>query len=443
VIRIGSLFSGYGGLEQGVQQVLGGSVAWHSDIDPGACKILAHRYPDVPNLGDITAVDWAAVEPVDVLTGGFPCQDVSSAGKRKGLNSETRSGLWAQMVRAIDELRPPLVVAENVRGLLSACATSELEPCPRCLGDESQPHRSLLRALGRVLGDLADLGYDARWGGLRAADAGAPHGRFRVFVVAWPQSRNADSLDRNGRAAAGLARQAGPATGHGATTQDADLAARGERRLAAPGQAEGRGAWADAGGRSGALAADAYGDAIREQPVALARRGRETVAGHVGTHAAANTGQFGRGPDLHDVRERQSDPIRGTVTDTDGAGRGRLKELHTAAEAGHGASYRNDADGLALAPRGVDWGVYGSAVQRWERTLGRVAPPPTARGKNGQPRLSPAFVEWMQGLPTGWVTDVPSLSRNEMLKALGNGVVPQQAAAALRLLLPDVFEVAS
>jgi len=91
----------------------------------------------------------------------------------------------------------------------------------------------------------------------------------------------------------------------------------------------------------------------------------------------------------------------------------------------------------------VDWGVYGSAVQRWERTLGRVAPPPTARGKNGQPRLSPAFVEWMQGLPTGWVTDVPSLSRNEMLKALGNGVVPQQAAAALRLLLPDVFEVAS
>jgi site-specific DNA-cytosine methylase len=75
---IGSLFSGYGGLERGVQAVLGGTVAWHSEIDPGACKILAHRYPDVPNLGDITAVDWSAVEPVDVLTGGFPCQDVSA-----------------------------------------------------------------------------------------------------------------------------------------------------------------------------------------------------------------------------------------------------------------------------------------------------------------------------------------------------------------------------
>jgi site-specific DNA-cytosine methylase len=76
-MRIGSLFSGYGGLEQGVQAVLGGSTAWVSDIDKGACKILAHRYPDAPNLGDISKVDWSQVEPVDVLTGGFPCQDVS------------------------------------------------------------------------------------------------------------------------------------------------------------------------------------------------------------------------------------------------------------------------------------------------------------------------------------------------------------------------------
>lgn len=73
--RIGSLFSGYGGLEQGVQQVLGGTTAWHCEIDPGASKILAHRYPDVPNLGDITAVSWEVIAkeaPVDVLTGGFP-----------------------------------------------------------------------------------------------------------------------------------------------------------------------------------------------------------------------------------------------------------------------------------------------------------------------------------------------------------------------------------
>jgi DNA (cytosine-5)-methyltransferase 1 len=85
----------------------------------------------------------------------------------------------------------------------------------------------------------------------------------------------------------------------------------------------------------------------------------------------------------------------------------------------------------------VDWGAYGPAVARWER-LTRPAPSPTERGRNGQPRLSPAFVEWLMGLPTGWVTDVPGLTRNEQLKALGNGVVPQQAAHALRLLLADI-----
>jgi DNA (cytosine-5)-methyltransferase 1 len=73
--RIGELFSGYGGLGMGTRAVLGGTIAWHSEIDPGACRILAHRYPDVPNLGDITAVPWEVIAkeaPVDVLTGGFP-----------------------------------------------------------------------------------------------------------------------------------------------------------------------------------------------------------------------------------------------------------------------------------------------------------------------------------------------------------------------------------
>jgi DNA (cytosine-5)-methyltransferase 1 len=84
VVRIGSLFSGYGGLELGVQSVLGGAVAWHAENEPGACKILAHRYPGVPNLGDVTAVDWSAAEPVDVLALGFPCQDVSAAGSPPG-----------------------------------------------------------------------------------------------------------------------------------------------------------------------------------------------------------------------------------------------------------------------------------------------------------------------------------------------------------------------
>lgn len=187
-LRYGSLFSGYGGLDAGVQSVVGGTTAWFSEFDKHPHAILAHRFPDVPNLGDITEIDFTTVEPVDVLTGGFPCQDVSHAGRRAGLirdgEGRTRSGLWGHMLRAITELRPRLVVAENVRGLLSARADSDVEPCPWCLGDATgEPD---MRALGAVLADLADVGYDAAWYGLRAADVGAPHGRFRVFIFAWP-----------------------------------------------------------------------------------------------------------------------------------------------------------------------------------------------------------------------------------------------------------------
>src|SRR5690625_3867989 len=186
-ISIGSLFSGYGGLDMAAQQVLGGRVAWFSEFDLAPSKILAHHWPDVPNLGDITATDFTQVEQVDVITGGFPCQDVSHAGRRAGLirdgEGRTRSGLWGEMLRAIDTLRPRMVVAENVRGLLSAQADSDVEPCAFCMGDDGD---SPMRALGAVLADLASIGFDAAWTGLRAADVGAPHGRFRVFILAWP-----------------------------------------------------------------------------------------------------------------------------------------------------------------------------------------------------------------------------------------------------------------
>ena len=195
-LKMGELFAGYGGLGSlGLAQVLPVEPAWFCEFDKAPSKILAHHWPDVPNLGDITAVDWSQVEPVDVLTGGFPCQDVSHAGRRAGLirdgEGRTRSGLWGHMLRAITELRPSLVVAENVRGLLSARADSDVEPCPWCLGDgDGEP---AVRALGAVLADLADIGYDAAWYGLRAADVGAAHGRFRVFIFAWPADAEGDT----------------------------------------------------------------------------------------------------------------------------------------------------------------------------------------------------------------------------------------------------------
>lgn len=182
---VGELFAGAGGIGMAVKDVWPETrIAWVSDIKPGANKVLAHRFPAAPNLGDITKIDWATVEPVDIITGGSPCQDLSHAGKRMGMKAGTRSGLWASMLEGIKALRPSLVIWENVRGAYSAEADSALEPCAGCVGDRDDT--VVLRALGRVLGDLADVGYDAAWVGLRAADVGAPHGRFRVFVLAWP-----------------------------------------------------------------------------------------------------------------------------------------------------------------------------------------------------------------------------------------------------------------
>jgi len=186
-LKLGSLFSGYGGLDLAVTGLTGAEVVWHCEWEDAPSKVLDKNFPGVPNYRDVTKVDFTQVEPVDILTGGFPCQDLSLAGKRAGLKEGTRSGLWSEFARAISILSPRIIVIENVRGILSATAHSDVERCPWCLGDGSgQPD---LRALGAVLGDLASMGYDAKWCGVRAADAGAPHNRFRIFIVAFPQSK--------------------------------------------------------------------------------------------------------------------------------------------------------------------------------------------------------------------------------------------------------------
>jgi DNA (cytosine-5)-methyltransferase 1 len=182
--KIGSLFSGYGGLDLAVMNVTGGKVVWHCEWDDAPSKILEKHFPNVPNYRDVSLVDFTKVEKVDILTGGFPCQDLSLAGKRAGLKEGTRSGLWSEFARAIDELEPSLVVIENVRGILSANAHSDVGQCEWCMGERSG--EPALRALGAVLGSLSSLGangYDARWVSVRASDAGAPHARFRTFIV--------------------------------------------------------------------------------------------------------------------------------------------------------------------------------------------------------------------------------------------------------------------
>lgn len=194
-LKLGSLFSGYGGLDQAAERVFGARPAWVADIDEAPSKVLAHHLPDVPNLGDVTQVEWATLERVDILTGGSPCQDISAAGRKAGMTEGTRSNLWVNMREAVDVLRPSFVVWENVQGALSTKAfseadrregdqhsLSEMESRDGLLGDN---YGRYLRALGRVLGDLAEIGYDAKWTTLRASDIGAPHHRARVFVLAY------------------------------------------------------------------------------------------------------------------------------------------------------------------------------------------------------------------------------------------------------------------
>lgn len=184
-LTIGSLFSGYGGLDLAVEAVTGARPAWFVEFDEAPAKILAHHWPDVPNYGDVTKVDWSAMPKVDIITGGSPCQDLSAAGKRAGMTEGTRSNLWVNMREAINIIRPRLVVWENVLGALSAKATSDsdLEPGARPMGNQPDGH---LRALGRVCGDLAEIGYNTRWTTLRVSQLGGCHHRARVFLIAEP-----------------------------------------------------------------------------------------------------------------------------------------------------------------------------------------------------------------------------------------------------------------
>lgn len=351
-LRVGSLFSGYGGLDIAVEEVFGARTIWYSEINEPVARVFSHHWPDAPNLGDITAIDWNTVPPVDILCGGFPCQDVSTVGKMAGLKPGTRSGLWTHMAAAIDALQPEWVVIENVRGLLSAPAirtnpegdddeqrnpkhATPEHATPR--GVESNPWNlgettaRPLRAAGAVLGDLADLRYDAQWIGLPASTIGAPHPRYRVFILAHRTLPNPVSLRR-------LAGWRNPATGESPARHD------------------------------------------RTQPSDHRPRSPRTQ----------------RPPKARGTREFV------------------------------------DVDRAALRR----WGRYAPAVVRWAQITGRPAPTPALLNDMNGPRPSPEFVEWLMGLPQGWVTDSShELTANQQLTALGNGVLPRQAATALDIAL--------
>lgn len=458
-----------------VESVFGGEVVWHSEINKAASKVLAHRFPGVPNLGSITDIDWAAVEPVDIICGGYPCQPFSHAGQREGVNDERH--LWPYFALAIRRIRPRYAVLENVAG-----------------------HRSM--GFDSVLADLAEMRYDAQWCSVRASDVGAPHQRERLFVLASDASGPAVGM----LAGRSSTEETGPHTSdrlgdHRGERSDVDLLptpAAGnfndgedpETWLARRDAVKERLGNGNGMGMPLAIAVQLLPTpCARDEnlstkdnpsrqlhqadlPVIIARdllptpnaqdgNGGKAPRGGANTH---NNGTKRQVPltDLPDLLptptpttqdasncagpsqfDRNTLPLNAEVTllptpsASDGVGGGPNNPNNRIAQ-GHHVQLLDM--GMASAET---WGKYAPAIARWEAVLGRPAPPPTEPNKNGNPRLSAAFSEWLMGWPDGWVTDPAiGISRNDQLRIVGNGVVSIQAEAALRYLL-TVCEVSA
>lgn len=368
-VKIGSLCTGIRGLDIAAEAFFDAETVWCSEFDATVSRWLAD-HSEVPNLGDLTAIDWSQIQPVDILTAGYPCQPFSHAGRRKG--TEDARHLWPHIAEAVRVLRPRWVVLENVAGHLS-------------LG------------FGAVLRDLAEAGFDAEWCVLRASDVGACHQRERLFIVA------RDSQSNSGGTV--------PSSG---------------------------GTW---GSEGPPRSADRTSD-IDVLPTPTAWLGRRP------SQAIGDPGRWddpARSRELSDcIAALERDATLPTPTAQDGGG-----SRNSTAQRGPNAKYPHTGDTLtdALyktsgAPPGTpvlpgscppigattSWGKYEAAIRRHEQVFGRSAPDPKIDG-----RLSPRFVEWMMGYPKGWVGD---MTRTRALKALGNAVVPQQAFAALLILVP-------
>jgi DNA (cytosine-5)-methyltransferase 1 len=382
-VRTLSLCSGYGGLDLALEYVIGDTeLVGYAEFDKDAASVMAHHWPDVPNYKDLTLIDWHELVEleVDIITAGYPCQPFSLAGRRKGTNDARH--LWPYIAEAVRVLRPRYVFLENVPG-----------------------HRS--KGFGDVLGELAEAGYDAGWTSVRASEVGAPHIRERVFILA-TDSRRLDGDEGRGPAS-------GPEEGrrtlglpdrrdHGQVVPDTD-----SEQVRDPEVADRRGDSPPLVGGDGQDAADSEGV------------GREAGSLSLGAEAARSV-PASDSPDPASVGP--------SFADAYSYGRARWQKRDSQAFTGEGQPQLGmDADG-----RYVEWGDYKPAIVRWGSILGRDAPFPVAIGPRGGRRVSTEFVEWMMGLPAGWISGVPGMKLSTGVKLGGNGVVPLQGATAFAQL---------
>jgi DNA (cytosine-5)-methyltransferase 1 len=359
-LSVGALCAGYGGLELGLSCAgFDFDLEWVAESDKWASVVLDKRF-GVDNLGNIT--ELTSVPPVDVIVAGFPCQPVSSGGKRRGVDDER--WLIEDVVRIAELAGARWLLLENVLGIYTA--------------NEGE-------AFGQVLASLAKGGFDAKWRSVRAdKSCGAPHKRNRWFCVAF-RGDNGESLEESKSELIGELNWIFDETEDFANSDgsSSDEERRGGRR-----------------GLSGTSKASEIEGKERKRIRAVSTDGDQTSSD----------------PDLPSGKARSDEGLDGELSREESLG-----------------SPSSSTGELILDDR---WGDYGSAIALWENQLLREAPEALVNLDNKGDRLSCDFVEWMMGLPSGWVTgDDVNVPRTQQLKMLGNGVVPQQAAVAFLSLL--------
>ena len=378
-MKIGSLCTGYGGLDLAVEAHFNAETIWCAEFDKYASQVIEQRF-DIPNYGDIKSIKWDEVEPIDILTAGYPCQPFSTAGARKGTEDERH--IWPYIKEAISVLRPRFVILENVRGHLS-------------LGFKE------------VLKGLAEIGYDARWQIVRASDAGAAHQRARLFIIAYPNSYARQESRRTNREVFGASSEIIDGSnwneyGDGDTFKCADT-----------------------NGIGCSLEYDESGTQ-RNQGQSQSQSS-ELVKGVTHANIERLQGSWNKTNDLTHGDETTQGGSSATISANTSSPRFSqiiMDKFHKTNNRTRGGIA---LDGEPLT--GIWWRdtAYEAAIERWQTIQGK--PPSPLMGE----RLNPKFVEWMMGLPNGWVTEC-GLSVTQQLKMLGNGVVPQQAKLALELL---------
>jgi DNA (cytosine-5)-methyltransferase 1 len=192
-LKVLDLFSGIGGFSLGLERTGGFETVAFCEIEEFPRKVLAKHWPEVPQYEDVRQLTGDILKrdgiSVDVITGGFPCQDISVAGKQAGIGEGTRTGLWSEIVRLVGDLRPRYVILENVANLLR--------------GPGEHPGEWF----GKILSDLAECGYDAEWENIPAATVGATHRRERVWIVAYSRSKGRERCEQEAGSICGKPRE--------------------------------------------------------------------------------------------------------------------------------------------------------------------------------------------------------------------------------------------